>query len=103
MRKIREDARAMLPSQAYWYCFSDLEIPKDLLSPRSKSKMAGKISSLIRTREAEASRTLPPRSKGDLRVVIPANFARRLGIGPGDSLTIALEHDKLTIRKKTTR
>ena len=102
MQKIREDTRAMLSSQAFWYYFSDLEIPKDLLSPRSKSKLTGRISSLIRTREAEASRTLPPRSKEGLRVVIPARFARRLGIGPGDSLTIALEHDKLTIRKKTT-
>jgi len=102
MQKIREDAKATPSSKDYWYYFSGLEIPKDLLSPRSKSKLTGKISSLIRTREAEASRTQPPRSKDGLRVVIPARFARRLGIGPGDSLTIALEHDKLTIRKKTT-
>ena len=48
----REDTRNTQSAQAFWCSFGDQEIPAELLKPRSK--LLGRISSLVRHNKAEA-------------------------------------------------
>ena len=48
----REDTRNTQSAQDFWCSFGDQEIPAELLKPRSK--LLGRISSLVRPNKAEA-------------------------------------------------
>ena len=86
----------MQPSQAFWFAFSDQEIPRELLRPHSN--LLSKISSRV-TRKVKASAD-ESSSRSDLCIVIPAKFVKHLGIGRGDSVTVTLHNNRLILEKR---
>lgn len=49
---MKEETKGMQPSQAFWFCFVNQEIPRELLT--QNSRLLGKLSTLIRARKDQA-------------------------------------------------